>query len=55
MLGETNEIYEPSDLPEMLAHDVTELMKKEHSKKYSQKDIEVRGVIKLNESMKKHT
>jgi len=55
VLGETEEFYEPSDVPEMLAHDVTEFMKKEYSKKYSQQDIEVRGVMKLNEPMKKHT
>jgi len=55
VLGETKEFYKPSDLSEILALDVTELMKKEYSKKFSWQDIEVRGVMKLNEPMKKHT
>ena len=55
MLIETKEFYEPSNLPEILEFDVTEIMKKNNSEKYSQQDIEVRGVMKLNEPMKKHT
>ncbi len=55
MLGETKEFYEPSNLPEILALDNTGHMKKEKSKKFSWQDIKVRGVMKLNEPMKKHT
>lgn len=55
VLGETKQFYKPSNLSEILAFDTTESMKKVYSKKYSQQDIEVRGVIKLNEPMKKHT
>ncbi len=55
MLSETKEIYELSSASELLAIDSTELMKKEHIKKHYQQDIKVRGVVKLNEPMKKHT
>jgi len=55
VLGETKEFYEPSNLPEILALDNTGHMKKEKSKKFSWQDIKVRGVMKLNEPMKKHT
>ena len=55
MLSETKEIYELSSLSELLALDSTGPMKKEHIKKHNQQDIEVRGVVKLNEPMKKHT
>ncbi len=55
MLSETKEIYKLSSLSELLALDSTEPMKKEHIKKHNQQDIEVRGVVKLNEPMKKHT
>ena len=55
MLIETKEFYEPSNLPEILAFDDNRHMKKENSKKCSWQDIEVRGVMKLNEPMKKHT
>ncbi len=55
MLSETKEIYESSALPEILVLDNTGHMKKENSKKFNWQDIEVRGVMKLNEPMKKHT
>jgi len=55
VLGETKEFYEPSNLPEILALDNTGHMKKEKSKKFSWQDIKMRGVMKLNEPMKKHT
>jgi len=55
VLSETKEIYELSSASELLAIDSTELMKKEHIKKHYQQDIKVRGVVKLNEPMKKHT
>ncbi len=55
MLSETKEIYEPSVLPEILVLDNTGHMKKENSKKFNWQGIEVRGVMKLNEPMKKHT
>jgi len=55
VLSETKEMYELSSLSELLALDSTELMKKEHIKKHYQQDIKVRGVVKLNEPMKKHT
>ena len=55
MLSEAKEIYEPSNLPEILVLDNSGHMKKENSKKFSWQDIEVRGVMKLNEPMKKHT
>ncbi len=55
MPGDTKQFYEVSNLSAILVLDVTELMKKEYSKKYGQQDIEVRGVMKLNEPMKKHT
>ena len=54
MSGETKQFYEASSLSAILALDVTELMNKEYSKKYAQQDIEVRGVMKLNEPMEKH-
>jgi UDP-N-acetylmuramate dehydrogenase len=55
VLIETKEFYEPSNLPEILVLDNTGHMKKEYSKKFNWQDIEVRGVMKLNEPMKKHT
>jgi UDP-N-acetylmuramate dehydrogenase len=53
--GETKQFYEASNLSAILALDVTELMNKEYSKKSGQQDIELRGVMKLNEPMEKHT
>ena len=55
MPGETKQFYEASNLSAILALDITELMNKEYSKKCGQQDIEVRGVMKLNEPMEKHT
>ncbi len=55
MLGETKEFYEPSNSSEILVLDNTGDMNKENSKKFSWEDVEVRGVMKLNEPMKKHT
>jgi UDP-N-acetylmuramate dehydrogenase len=55
VLGETKDIDELSNLPEILAIDTTGYMKTEHLKKCDQQDIKIRGVMKLNEPMKKHT
>jgi UDP-N-acetylmuramate dehydrogenase len=55
VLSETKEIYESSVLPEILVLDNTGHMKKENSKKFNWQSIKVRGVMKLNEPMKKHT
>jgi UDP-N-acetylmuramate dehydrogenase len=53
--GETKQFYEASNFSVLVVLDVIELMKKEYSKKCGQQNIKVRGVIKLNEPMKKHT
>ncbi len=55
VLSETKEFYELSSLCEILALNNTGSMRKKYSKKCSGLDIEVRGVINLNEPMKKHT
>ena len=54
MPGDTKQFYAPSNLSETLALDVTEIMNKGYSKNYGQQDVDVRGVMKLNEPMKKH-
>ena len=55
MLGETKDIDELSIRSEILAIDITGHMKTEYPKECDQQDIKVRGVMKLNEPMKKHT
>lgn len=55
VLSASKETYELSNRHEILVLGVTRSMKKDNTKKVDLQDIEVRGAIKSNEPMEKHT